>query len=156
MTLEPIAPPITEVDLAALEARIGVRLPDDYRRFLLEHNGGEPTPRCFRFADRTGPHTDGAVRAFAGIGSGDSYDWDRLYRTFAAAGRVPPDVVPIAKDSFGNLVCIVVRGAHRGTVYFWDHELETDPASYENMDRVADSFTAFLACLHVHPSELQS
>ena len=35
-------------DLKAAEQRLNVRLPDDYRTFLLANNGGKPTPAWFR------------------------------------------------------------------------------------------------------------
>lgn len=147
MELQSIGPSIDEVTVARFERRIGTRLPDDYRAFLLEHNGGKPKLRCFTFADRKGPYTDGAIRAFAGLGEPEYYDLEKLYGTYYEDGRVPGEVLPIAVDSFGNLVCLAVRGAHRGRVYFWDHERETDPATYLNMDRVADSFSTFCSLL---------
>lgn len=32
--------------------------------------------------------------------------------------------MPIATDSFGNKLCIGVKGKHYGKIYFWDHENE--------------------------------
>lgn len=150
LELEPIGPAIDELTVARFERLIGARLPDDYRAFLLAHNGGEPTKRrCFRFADRTGPYTNGAVRAFAGLGKPQYYDLERLHEVYCEdERRVPTDVIPIAPDAFGNLVCLAVGGAHRGRVYFWDHERETEPAAYVNMDRLADSFTEFCERLY--------
>lgn len=143
MELEPIAPPTDEVTVARFERVVGAKLPDDYRSFVLTHNGGKPKLRYFTFADRTGPYTNGAVRAFAGLGKPQYYDLEELYETYCGGERVPPEVIPIAEDAFGNLVCLAVRGPHRGRVYFWDHERETEPAAYVNMDRLADSFTEF-------------
>ena len=36
--------PLSEDDIVNLEGRIGCRLPEPYRRFLLKYNGGRPTP----------------------------------------------------------------------------------------------------------------
>jgi cell wall assembly regulator SMI1 len=37
-------PPLTEERLQGAERRLGVTLPDEYRAFLLRHNGGRPHP----------------------------------------------------------------------------------------------------------------
>jgi hypothetical protein len=46
-------PPLLLDDLKAVEHRLNLRLPDDYRTFLLANNGGKPTPAWFRHG--TGP-----------------------------------------------------------------------------------------------------
>lgn len=43
------AGPTSGTEIAAFEAGIGNSLPDDFRRFLLEHNGGSPRPDAFTF-----------------------------------------------------------------------------------------------------------
>lgn len=40
LRLRNCGPAVSEPDIAAFERRLGVSLPDDYRRFLLEVNGG--------------------------------------------------------------------------------------------------------------------
>jgi hypothetical protein len=42
--------PLTEERLQRLEGRLKARLPDDYRAFLLRHNGGRPTLSRFTFS----------------------------------------------------------------------------------------------------------
>ncbi|MEV0355418.1 SMI1/KNR4 family protein [Nocardia sp. NPDC050697] len=53
-------PPVPEADLAALEARHGLRLPENYRRYLLEF--GEPGGALMNYgprglADQPGPRS---------------------------------------------------------------------------------------------------
>ena len=43
-------PSITEADVVAFEKRLGPSLPEDYRRFLLEVNGGRLAIENTRFA----------------------------------------------------------------------------------------------------------
>ena len=45
--LDECARPLSAEDVQAIEAQIGVRLPDDYKAFLLRHNGGRPRPNAF-------------------------------------------------------------------------------------------------------------
>ena len=145
--VESFAPPTNEIAIAALEKRIGGRLPEEYRAFLLRDNGGGPDADCFRFADRKGPYTDGKLRAFYAIWDGKHSRMSHAVETFWEGERIPRELLPIGYDSFGNQICIAFAGPHRGRVYFWDHERETDPASYANLDRIADSFDAFCALL---------
>lgn len=58
-------PRLTESQVADLESRIGLPLPDDYRRFLLENNGGSPTPDVISGNGVQGSETD--LQVFFGI-----------------------------------------------------------------------------------------
>jgi hypothetical protein len=141
----PGPPPDGERAIERVEqALIGDRLPDPYRRFLLTHNGGTPDPAGFVYADESGPYTDSEVARFMGIGDTnyDLEEWSEIYR-----GRMPEELLPIAVDPGGNVICLAIAGANRGAVYFWDHEAESDPPTWSNVHRLADSFDAFLANL---------
>ncbi len=131
-----------EAAIAAFEASRGFRLPSEYREFLLATNGGKPEPCAFQLALRSGPYTDSIVHWFLGLGDTMAASLE----SFAAlmAGRMPAELLPIAPDPGGNLVCLGVKGDVRGKVYFWDHERERTPADWSNVDLVADSFDAFL------------
>jgi hypothetical protein len=43
--------PVTDAELAAFESDQGVLLPEDYRAFLKQWNGGRPVPDGFRIPD---------------------------------------------------------------------------------------------------------
>lgn len=69
-------------------------------------------------------------------------------------GRIPPNLLPIAHDPFGNLICLSVAGQDRGKVYFWDHEVEVregEIPSYRNVSFIADNFESFLDGLTTWP-----
>jgi hypothetical protein len=57
-------PPISSSELEALENKLGIRLPDEYHRFILAHNGGTPTLNIFHFEGENGPYTDSQVHYF--------------------------------------------------------------------------------------------
>lgn len=132
------AEPTDEAAIAAFEASRGFPLPSDYREFLLTTNGGKPEPGAFQLALRSGPYTDSVVHWFHALGHDLESTADEMAR------RVPPELLPIASDPGGNLVCLGVAGDARGKVYFWDHEHERYPTGWSNVDLVADSFNAFL------------
>ncbi len=142
--------PLDERRIAELEERFGARLPEDYRRFLLQHNGGRPDPADFRLADRQGAYTDSRVEAFLSVYDGEHFNFEKVLACFKGPEpRIPANLVPIARDPFGNLICLSIAGPDGGTVYFWDHERESEgEPTYDNVDRIADSFGEFLAALY--------
>jgi cell wall assembly regulator SMI1 len=132
----------TEESIQALERELGFPLPVDYRHFLATDNGGEPSPSGFVFETNDGP-SDSAVRYFLTLDpGGGSYNIREFRRRYS--DRVPQGLMPIACDSFGNLVLIDLRPTSHGTIHFWDHEKESlgDP-TWGNVSFVAPSFTAF-------------
>lgn len=70
-------------------------------------------------------------------------------------GRIPKRLIPFADGPFGNLYVISVRGKDKGSVYYWDHELEYDEEQddcrlddyFGNLTKLANSFTEFVSSL---------
>jgi hypothetical protein len=134
---------LTEDALQTVEKTYGFQLPGDYRKFLLENNGGFPSPNCVTFTD-AGRKTASDVFCYFTIG--DNRPWASMewhLETFSA--RLPKNTFPIARDSCGNLWLLNVGGENHGSVFFWDHGSydtfdETDIGSWP---RVAASFQEF-------------
>ncbi|MCZ7646129.1 MAG: ankyrin repeat domain-containing protein [Planctomycetota bacterium] len=115
--------PIDEHELVAFEKRLGVELPQGYRKFLLKHNGGCPKPSKFDYLDH-GKKRASDVKCFIPLVGGE---YNLAYYLDWRAGRLPEDYLPIGEDYFGNLVCLGLSGKERGKLYFWDHDQEEDP-----------------------------
>ncbi|MCB9687891.1 MAG: SMI1/KNR4 family protein [Alphaproteobacteria bacterium] len=147
MQIEERGKPVSEEVIRDVETRLGHRFPSDYRDFLRANNGGFPVPDSFAFADgRPGSK----VQFFFGFGGKvRTARLDYAIATFKE--RLPPGLIPIASDPFGNLICIGLCGSPwEERVVFWDHERESDegePARTDNLTPIADSFTAFLHSL---------
>jgi len=131
-------PALNEQTLSGTEEKLGVRFPEDYREFLLRHDGAKPESNEF------------AVPAIHG-GSGVN-DFLALAEVVAEKerrrDRVPSNAWPIAYAEGGNLVCLVV--GERAGVYFWDHEQEAEegqPATWANMFLLSETFSGFLDVL---------
>jgi hypothetical protein len=139
--------PIDAPEIARVERELAVRLPDRYRAFLLETNGGRPSPNVFVFQGPTGPQED-LVHWLFGIHFGELASLVGQVRR--SRGRVPDTLIPIGEDPFGNLICLAVTGSAAGRVLFWDHEREAsegEPPATDNLYPIADSFDAFLGSL---------
>jgi len=130
---------LSEIELGDFEKVNGIRLPDDYRDFLLETNGGRPNPNRNKMPDTI-------VTYVLGMHNGDYYA--SLYKHIDMfKGRLPLSTFPIATDPFGNLFIMSLHSEGHGHIYFWDHEGEPeyqDGHYVDNCTFVAYSFSDFL------------
>lgn len=148
MNIEGMKKPLQAADMERVEKRLGTRFPEDYRKFLLKFNGGHPEPCSFRFKGADGFENESLIGRFYAIHDEKDDNFETTHTFFKNNGRIPPNVAPIAYDPFGNRVCISLSGPDRGTVYFWDHELELERPGYQNLAFVAKNFTEFILMLH--------
>jgi hypothetical protein len=135
--------------LLNFETQVGVNLPEDYRKFLLNYNGGRPIPDFFWIEDQK----DGScVYEFYGLYSEigpysiNYYYGNDLY-------GIPSSMIPIADDGTGNNICMGVYSDNLGEIFFLDHELHPfhDANSMIGISKIADSFTDFLRNLETSP-----
>ncbi len=137
--------PLAIERLEQVEKAYGIKLPLQYRRFLLAHNGGQPVPNQLHFKNMQGRDTDSIVDWFLAIYDGEIDSFEDYFGNYKVdENRLPEALVPIAHDPGGNLVCICIYGKDEGAVYFWDHEHELGG---NNIHLIADSFDEFLAGL---------
>ncbi|HEX3624544.1 MAG TPA: SMI1/KNR4 family protein [Verrucomicrobiae bacterium] len=132
----------TDQEIVALESCINGRLPNDYKDFLKQDNGGRPKPNKFEFATRSGKTEESTVHYFFAL-------WDQrvgnLKKNFERyRRRLPSGFLPIGLDPFGNVIAIHIFGEKSGKIYFWDHEKESDLPSLNNMFLIANSFDEFV------------
>lgn len=129
-------PPLVLGSLTELEQQIGCVLPDDYRSFLIQHNGGEPERQILYVS---GCNSDILIHYFLGIGRprGDIQKWlaeldDDLNDTF----------LPIAFDPGGNAL---LMDKSSGKIYYWDSARHSPYSSDKNNAfEVANSFSDLL------------
>ena len=140
---------LTVEKLEEFEQNYGIKLPDDYRSFLLSYNGGSPESDIIDFV-QYGENQSDIVNYLCGIHDGEywaSLEW--YMQTFK--GRIPVGFIPFGYDPGGNLYLLGIDGMHLGKVYFWDHENEAglfdEEPSFENMSFIANSFAEFLSKL---------
>jgi hypothetical protein len=124
----------TQNEIELLEKKLGYPLLDQYKHFLLEHNGGRPTPAEVNYQqpDRN-ELSSTVIQFFFGIyDQGDIYDLssNSVEGDGDYMGRMPPHFLPIAIDVFGNLFCISLSGNDIGKIFFWHHE----SSDFENRD----------------------
>ncbi|MEG3895990.1 MULTISPECIES: SMI1/KNR4 family protein [unclassified Microcoleus] len=139
-------PPIAIAQIKSLEERLGMQLPQNYINFLLSHNGGFPEIGGFVYRSEAANRL-GVVNRFLGIHSGkyDNLD-DYLMLYKEREKRIPSNLIPIANDPGGNLICLSIDGSDLGNVYFWDHDWESEDeaeVNYSNVYCIANSLEEF-------------
>jgi hypothetical protein len=150
-------PKLDQKRIEAFESQLGTQLPDEYRQFLLEQNGGIPKPAFFSCDGR------------------DSLDWVDYFcslgeqllqaseksasNSLASAAKrdgayVPSDALIIGYCCRDDLLLIFVRGRRRGQVHLKAiDEVEFEPPEVraktpeKAVYRVASSFSDFLDLL---------
>src|SRR6185503_19571317 len=119
----------TEDAVRGLEQALGAVIPDAFKRFLRENDGGEPADNEFP----VGTTNDSGVNAFLSIREIAS-ERDEL------ASRLPPQMIPIALVEGGNLVLLHLGD---GSVHFWDHEYEQSLALAQTFDEFIGGLRPF-------------
>ncbi len=111
----------TEQQIQALEKQVGCSLPEEYRNFLKEYNGGRPNPDCVPVP---------GVKGIADVGVGSLFHlqpskpgMDELsYEIKRCERLVPRGHLPIAGGS--DLYTLSLKPRTFGAVYWWFHETE--------------------------------
>jgi hypothetical protein len=142
-TFKKIRPPAGAGQLSAFEARHSLSLPDDYRRFLLHHNGGVPQPAGVHVSQLK---TEVLVDVFA-LTSRQGLSLDEWIAEFE--GEIPTGFLIIAGDPGGAFFILGTQGEERG-VYLWDHQHRYPGSSEEegNTFFLSDSFTSWIESFH--------
>lgn len=120
-----------------------VILPEKYKHFLLQWNGGYSEPSVFKISDEQGASVLNVLN-----GIGDMYDnLEKVLDIYE--GRLPAGFIPIGDDPGGNVICVGTKEPYYEKIYFWDHEQESDePDSMSNMYLLAGDIYEFLDQLH--------
>jgi hypothetical protein len=141
-------PRITEAAVVAFESKVGMRLADDYRRFLLEFNGGL-TGEFHRWFMASGRRdsTPALLAALYSLDAGEPR-FDLTLQLYRARKWLPVELIAIGEDTRGRVVVAVVGGPRCPEIWLLDGARSwADDAAWfacPQAWRVADSFTAFL------------
>jgi hypothetical protein len=149
--MERRGPQVTDAQIRAFEQSYGHPLPDDYRQFLLDVNGGGLDVANCEFAH-------GVVnRLFSLDDTDDDDSRDLATRANWSRPRLPsPDLLFIGHDDGSNRLLLALVGEHRGEVWFMltGDDARPDDANprvawhdRRDMRKLADSFEQFMRSL---------
>lgn len=143
-------PQVTDAQIRAFEQSFGHPLPDDYRQFLLDVNGGR--------LDRANREFDqGVVNRLFSLDDTDDDSRDLATQANRERASLPsPDLLFIGHDDYGDLILLALAGEHRGEVWsmLTGDDARPDDANprvlwhdRRDMTKLADSFEQFLRSL---------
>lgn len=134
-------PRVTLGEIVDLERATGLRLPDDYRFFLMTVDLAKIGPLRFR---RGGPHPfkPATIQDFVQPTSGQS-GLAQLYTMLQP--HLPRGILVIASTATGDYVAIDLRRRNESPVLLIDHEALDEFGPVRSV--VADSFMLFIASL---------
>ncbi|RYX85908.1 hypothetical protein EON83_03900 [bacterium] len=164
-------PFLTEDDLQRIEAKLGHRLPKDYREFLrnypgitsnnaaipINFEGHIENLRLYGFCGSTQQNDLADFYFFVkGNLEGDdencNLEWYpglvllRDIAKYPEAIGWPEELFPIAVDWAANLICIALGGLRPGAIFFWK---SLPMEGRQNLYLVADSFDRFMNMLQM-------
>ena len=117
-----------EEELLILEQEYDIKLPGQYRRFLIKYNGGWTPKTEFKCGEESSD-----LRAFLGLGD-VPYS---IIKEVVMSDWIERQLFPIAVDSFGNYIAIGIY-EKSGNIYFCDHEKNYKPT------QIANTFKEFI------------
>ena len=141
---------ISPSNIDEFERARDIKLPLEYREFLLNTNGGVPNDVVYPIEGfQLNPF--GGLQIFFGVDTGISYASLEVVLDMYAGG-IPQGVIPIADNGGGDYVCIDLRRG-MSKIVFWDKRpyWSTGLWREEDLYPVADSFSSFLGALRPNP-----
>ena len=136
LTWKVVRPLQDRAPIRKLEEIIGIILPDDYVKCVMNNNAGYPTLEKFETVN-------GMERIFNNLLSFDEKKNVNIFNTynsiFALTGNKM--LLPIAEDPFGNYICIDFSNSEMKVV-FWEHETNT-------LEAVSATFSELLSKLNL-------
>jgi SMI1 / KNR4 family (SUKH-1) len=132
--------------ISQFEAVAEISLPQPYRSFLLDANGGRPNRSLFPIEGLEN-NPFGSVHFFFGLDDKlESDDLEKMFVWFASS--IPIGVVCIARTDCADYICLDLRDGKEAVV-FWDHRHFWGAGEWreEDLYPVATSFDEFLGLL---------
>jgi len=126
-----------------IESKLGIKLPIEYKQFLLSDFKNPPIKNKFKFII-DGKSNSSSIAYFLELTNNKNRSITEFINTYK--NRIPTNTVPIAYDDFGNLVLIEIN---TNKIYFWDHEVnDIDESPLSELGLIANSFNKFLNDLY--------
>lgn len=158
---------LSEADLSACEAQLGIPLPEQLKSYYRHWNGGLPCPEsvpdeksvCVQvFWKKDAPAArSGSWAILEGMHSINGPEYEDLLCCWADyKDRVPSDCLIFGFDPGGSRFLIGIGEHNLGHIYYWINRFQADRAEgevadYDNVAYIAPTFMDFLSMLREEP-----
>lgn len=167
---------LSKGEITEIEKKLGAKLPDDYKAFLMQYGQVLFTNESVAFKPENkkalypiNDETEEENPVFNGsqvslfFGKDKDFSATLVNKIDIYSDRMPHLIIPFADDGLGNKLCIGLEEKNYGYVYWWDHENEWDKedyedatgsempekAKYQNVYLIAKSFSKFIEKLYI-------
>jgi len=110
----------TDIDniINIFEAKYSINFPDQYREFLRKYNGGNTPKSKFKINKISSD-----IKGFYGLGDiNTGLNYSFFEKTHALGDFLEDEVIPIASNSFGDIILIGIGDSNNGKVFFLYHD----------------------------------
>ena len=137
-------PDISYEDIKSFEAQNGITLPDEYKKFLLNLNGGKPEYNLITIPEWAGKESD--IDYMLSLCS-DIYSI-QWYRNECIL-ETNNDYLIFAICGDGNKILLGINSINYGQIYFWDSSPDYEEENNgKTVYFLAESFNKFLEMIH--------
>lgn len=144
---------ITVEDVNNAEEKLALKLPELYKLFLLQNNGGVPEKYAIDFQAKKLRLQGDDIKIFFSIGG--KVTNDITFKNKPINNSLPQGLIYIANTHSSNFIILSTREDSYGQVFYKDHEFEDkspfDPINNqlpESIVKIADDFDEFIAKLY--------
>ena len=131
----------TEESIRELEELMGFPLPEEYKKFLSEYNGGTSKVRYSKFFVKE-LNQEIPLDVLYGIGVKRTFNLGVIYEEFEE--DLLPNSLIIGDDPGSGLIVLITDIENYG-VYYWDHSFYFPQSNEEeNTYKIANSFNDFI------------
>ncbi|WP_434778815.1 SMI1/KNR4 family protein [Neisseria sp. Ec49-e6-T10] len=133
-----------------LAKKFSITLPNDYAKFLLEHNGGTMSGYIASYFETLQQNI--FLEVLFGIGLNTDFnleDWNNEYKD-----ELLEQTLIIGSANSNGLIVLVNQTELQG-IYYWDHCLSfSSSTESENTYKLSDSFQEFFMAINCSSSDL--
>lgn len=129
---------ISQDEIKYFENRLGICLPDDFKKIIAVYDGGNPSPNVIDFSGMVEKVFTGLIPLL----KENDYNQPILEIIKMYSDRLPEGIVPIGDDPFGNMYCYDFRANSKPVIVYWNHELDMDDP--KQFVFVANSFSELM------------
>lgn len=146
-------PEVDNKDILHLEAFLKTPVPDDYKQFLTDFNGGEPVECAINFEAKELQKNGDTVSTFYEVSEDISYGIQSNMENHS--DLIPNGLIFIASTPAGNYFLLSLREDSYGFIYYKDHEINdsigmdvSNDQLPESMAFISENFSGFLNLLY--------
>lgn len=108
-----------ETDLDTFEKDHNIKIPQQYRAFLVKYNGGETANAKFQIAT-----VSSDIRGFYGFTADSFFNYNHEFSAIFI-DFLSQNMLPIATNVFGDYILIGLAGKSEDAIFFYYHDRET-------------------------------